>query len=466
MEPHVRDAHAWSEANFTGALLRDRRRSRRLVAAAAVLANRPEGTLPQRFALAPLRAVYRLCNRPEVTHQAVTEPHFTATRQAIAAARSAILILHDSTELVFTSHHALTGLGQTGNGAGRGLLQHNSLAVDAATGRVFGLTAQQVAPRPKAPKGESRAARETRDRQSQVWARGIRAAGQAPPDALWIDVADRDADNFEAMRAAVELGHHFLFRGYRDRKIFTGAEPDQDPRKLPSWARSLPPRAARDVVVPGRGGRPERTARVLMTAAPAWFPPPARARKRHPDWGPIRVWVERVWEPNPPAGVEEPLEWILIGSLPADDEATLAERCDWYARRPLIEVFHQIEKTGCGEEDLRFRTVEALKPMLGVLAVVAARVMQLRWWGHEGGSAKAEAASTTEERQALRGLGERPKTARDFVRAVAKLGGFLGRKGDGEPGWRTLWRGYQRLRDVIFGMSLKTGRLRVRHAPG
>lgn len=178
MEPHIEDAHAWAEAHFTGTRLGDRRRSRRLMAAAAVLANRPEGTLPQRFALAPLRAVYRLCNRPEVTRQAVTEPHLTATREAIGATRSATLILHDSTELVFTSHHALTGLGQTGNGRGRGLLQHNSLAIDAATGMVHGLIAQQVSPRPKAPKNESRAAREGRERQSQVWARGVRAAGR------------------------------------------------------------------------------------------------------------------------------------------------------------------------------------------------------------------------------------------------------------------------------------------------
>jgi hypothetical protein len=63
--------------------------------------------------------------------------------------------------------------------------------------------------------------------------------------------------------------------------------------------------------------------------------------------------------------------------------------------------------------------------------VVSSRVLQLRWWGREGGSARAESASTAEERQALRGLGGRAKTARDFVRAVAAPGGFLGRAGAG-----------------------------------
>jgi hypothetical protein len=466
MPLHVEDSRAWAEANFGGACLQDRRRTRRLVEAVAVLAMRPEGTLPQHFGWAPLRAVYRLCNRPEVTHRAVVAPHFAATRAAIAGADSTTLIIHDSTELNYTSHHALRGLGRTGNGLGRGLLQHNSLAVDAATGRVVGLTAQQILARPEAPEHEARAARQARDRQSQVWERGIRGAGPAPPGALWVDVADRDADNFEAMHAALALSHQFLFRGYHDRTIFTGDAPGEGPRKLPSWARSLPPRAARDVVIPAQGGRPERTAYVAMAAAPAWVPVPAAVRRRHPDWRPIRVWVERAWEPSPPADAAEPLEWILISSLPADDEAALAERCDWYARRPLIEVFHQVEKTGCREEALRFRTVEALAPMLGVLAVTAVRVMQLRWWGREGGAAGAEAASTADERRALRGLGERPRTARDFVRAVAKLGGFLGRAGDGEPGWRTLWRGYQRLQDVILGMRLTPARPSPRRDSG
>jgi hypothetical protein len=165
------------------------------------------------------------------------------------------------------------------------------------------------------------------------------------------------------------------------------------------------------------------------------------------------VWVERVWEPEPPAGVEEPLEWILLSSLPVPTEAELLLRQAWYERRPLIEDCHQVEKTGCGEEDLRFETAEALLPMLGVLSVVAVRMLQLRW-GRQHGAAAATAAATTEELEVIRRLGHRVQTARDFVHAVAKLGGFLGRRSDGEPGWKTLWRGYQRLQDMLLGMKL------------
>ena len=186
------------------------------------------------------------------------------------------------------------------------------------------------------------------------------------------------------MQAAMDLGHQFLFRACKDRAIARGATAEGPQRHLKSFARSLPSQAHGEVIIPSQGGRPARTAQVQMAARQVWFLVPQLERSVHPDWAPIAVWVERVWEPNPPADVEEPLEWILLSSLPAADAEQLHQRCDWYACRPLIEDFHQVEKTGCGEEDLRFETAEAMLPMLGVLAIVAVRVLQLRWWGRDG----------------------------------------------------------------------------------
>jgi Transposase DNA-binding/Transposase Tn5 dimerisation domain len=449
----------WAEANFAGAELGDRRRTRRLITSAERLAQRPQGSLPAHFSWNPLRAVYRLCNRPEVTHAAVTAPHFALTRSRMGETPDPVLILHDTTELNFTSHGALTGTGPVGDGVGRGFLQHNSLAIRADTQQVLGLAYQQLTTRTPAPKGETRTARQHRDRESQLWERGIRGVGPAPPQTCWVDVADRDADNIEAMKAALDQGHQFLFRACRDRAIVVGPDACGAIRRLKPWARSLPSQAHGDVIIPSQGGRPARTARVQMAAATAWVLVPKLVHRVHPDWAPLAVWVERIWEPKPPADVEEPLEWILLSSLPAASTGQLRLRCGWYESRPLIEDYHQVEKTGCGEEKLRFETAAALFPMLGVLAIVAVRVLQLRWWGRAGGTAPAEAASTREERQVLKGLGYRVKTARDFVRVVAELGGFLGRQGDGEPGWQTLWRGYQRLQDIVLGHGIRAGRV-------
>ena len=449
----------WAEANFGAAELGDRRRTRRLVDTAECLAQRPQGSLPAHFAWNPLRAVYRLCNRPEVTHPAVTATHFDRTRSQMEQVGDPVLILHDTTELNFTTHGALTGTGPVGDGVGRGFLQHNSLAIVADTQQVLGLAHQRVTTRAPAPEGETRTQRLHRDRESQLWEHGIRGVGRAPEGACWVDVADRGADNFEALQAARELGHEFLVRACKDRAIVAGATAEGPRRYLKAFARSMPAQAEGAVFLPGQGGRPARTARVRMAARPVWLLVPRLERSVHPDREPVAVWVERVWEPDRPAGGEPPLEWILLSSLPAADAERLRRRCDWYACRPLIEDYHQVEKTGCGEEDLRFETAEALWPMLGVLAIVAVRVLQLRWWGRSGGAAPAESASTAAERQVLAGLGHRARTAREFVRAVAELGGFLGRTGDGEPGWQALWRGYRRLQDMVLGLQIRAGRV-------
>ena len=42
----------------------------------------------------------------------------------------------------------------------------------------------------------------------------------------------------------------------------------------------------------------------------------------------------------------------------------------------------------------------------------------------------------------------------EWVREIARPGGFLGRKGDGDPGPLVLWRGYLRLQDIMLGISL------------
>src|SRR5262249_26019860 len=163
------------------------------------------------------------------------------------------------------------------------------------------------------------------------WERGIRGVGPAPAGACWVDVADRGADNFEAIQAARELGHQFLFRACKDRAIQVGAAAAGRKRYLKAFARSWPAQAGGAGFLPSHGGRPARTARVQMAARQVGLLVPHLERAAHPDWAPVTVWVERVWEPDPPADGGEPLEWILLSSLPAADAPQLHRRCDWYA---------------------------------------------------------------------------------------------------------------------------------------
>jgi hypothetical protein len=451
---HLVDPQEWAEAHFADAQLGDRRRTQRLVASAAKIATHPEKSFTQLFDWNELRGFYRLCDQEQATLEAVQQPHWQRTRQAMAQ-HPQVLILHDTTELDYSSHKKLTGTGQIGNENGRGFLQHNSLALLPQSRQLLGLAYQQLKVRQPAPPGETPYQRKRRVRESELWHKGFRAPGHPPAASVWVDIADRGSDDYEAMRACRQVDHQFLLRVSQNRVVFLTPQADRKGHLL-DYARSLPSQGSDQVDIPGRGGRPARTALVQLAAAPVWLPAPSGTPQR---WSQpiLAAWVIRVWEANPPSDCTEPLDWFLVCSVPTQSLEELKERRDWYCCRWLVEVYHDIEKNGCSEEKRRLATAERLEPCLAVLAVVAVRVFQLRcaleWQPEE----PAEQVGTAEEIELVRRVTKNSAerfTVRDFVRGVAKLGGFLGRKGDGKPGVRALWRGYQRLQDMLQGHRL------------
>jgi hypothetical protein len=453
----IAEPRAWAQHQFGQVVLGDARRTRRLVTSVAQIAQYPERSFTQIFDWNALRGFYSLCHRKEATLPTLQQPHWQLTRQAMGQ-QALVLILHDTTQLDFTSHPALEGTGPIGEGHARGFLQHNSLAIVPQPRQVLGLAYQQWRVRQAAPKGETSAQRKRRARESDLWLEGIRAPGVPPQGCCWVDVADAGGDLYEAMVAARQVGHHFLLRASQDRLVLLTPEPRQQEVPLLTYARTLPSQGSAVVDIPSRGGRPSRTATVQLAAAPVWVPAPTEIRQR---WQQpiVAAWVIRVWEAEAPAEVDEPLEWILLCSLPTTTLAEINERRTWYSGRWLAEVYHNIEKSGCAEEERRFETAASMQACLALLSVVAVRVFQLRCALESQPDASAEQVATASEVAVVRGfLGQRKKkmTVREFVCGVARLGGFLGRTGDGDPGVRSLWRGYQRLQDMVMGFHLHT----------
>jgi hypothetical protein len=451
----IAEPQAWAEHQFGSVALGDTRRTRRLVSSAAQIAQHPEHSFPQIFDWNALRGFYGLCHREEATLCTLQQPHWQLTRQAMGQ-QPLVLILHDTTQLDFTRHAALQGTGPIGEGHARGFLQHNSLAIVPQPRQVLGLAYQQFRVRQPAPAGETSAQRKRRQRESALWLEGIGASGRPPEGCCWVDVGDAGADIYEAMVAAREVRHHFLFRASQDRLVLLDPQPRGHEVPLLTYARSLPTQGQEVVDIPSRGGRPARAALVQLAAAPVWVPAPTEVRQRGQQ--PIlAAWVIRVWEATPPAGVQEPLEWVLVCSLPTVTRTDINDRRAWYSCRWLVEVFHDIEKNGCAEEDRRFETAAPLEACLALLSVVAVRVLQLRCALQTQPQAPAEQVATASEIAVVRRFLRHQKkalTVRAFVRGVARLGGFLGRKGDGDPGVRSLWRGYQRLQDMVLGFQL------------
>ena len=92
-----------------------------------------------------------------------------------------------------------------------------------------------------------------------------------------------------------------------------------------------------------------------------------------------------------------------------------------------------------------------------MLKFIAWRLLWLTYQARVTPTLSCEVILETQEWQALhrvvnrtKTLPSQPPTLQEAVRLLARLGGFLGRKNDGEPGVKVLWRGLQRLNDGMM----------------
>src|SRR5919198_5856889 len=189
----------WARAQWAEAALGDRRRAARAVRGGRARAANPDAGLPtQTQTWADLKAAYRLLNAPDVTHAALSTPHWTQTRAA-AASPEPVLFMQDTTEVDYTAHARTRDLGHIGDGRGRGFALHSCLAVRPAepTPTVLGLAYQQPWTRQEVHQGhETRTQRWARARESAVWAQVLRAIGRPPAGATWVSVSDSASDVF------------------------------------------------------------------------------------------------------------------------------------------------------------------------------------------------------------------------------------------------------------------------------
>src|SRR6266568_5150095 len=196
--------------------------------------------------------------------------------------------------------------------------------------------------------------------------------------------------------------------------------------------------------------QPARTAEMSVHFGEVTLSPPQD--KRH--LAPIRMWVVFTREELPPKEVKEPLEWMLLTTVPVTGLVDALERVQWYARRWGIEVFHRILKSGCQIEDRQLGTADRLEACLAIDAVVAWRIHYLTWLGRATPDLPCTVAFEEDQWKAVivfktrKPPPEQPPSLRQMIRSIAQLGGFLARKADGEPGTQTLWRGLQRMDDV------------------
>jgi len=449
----------WASEQFGSADLGDRRLTRRLVGYAAAAAASPSASIPRQCGTwKQAKGAYRLFDNDATTHEAVIAPHVAQSRAAAAACR-VVLHVSDTTTLSFDHPHT-AGLGPpSAGGGGQGMLLHNTLAVDVGGGidappRVLGLTHQQLWTRTK---------ERTKTPESAKWPEAIGAVGPAPEGVGFVHVSDAEGDCWEALAAAgaqgPTVGH--VIRACQDRLACAGDDPHAKPSaRLFDLARAGPALGGKYLWARARGNEEARLVKLLVSATRVTLHPPKNwSDKEHrggtPRPVPLVRWAVRVWEPDPPQG-REGIEWVLLTDRPVTDLQAALLIAFWYSCRWLVEEYHKCLKSGCKVEERQLGHVERLEPLVGVLSVVAVRLLQLK---HQARVNPDTPATDVVPGPYVRTLAAWLKvsakmTARQFWRGTAQLGGFLARKGDGDPGWQTLWRGWWKLQLLTEGAEL------------
>jgi Transposase DNA-binding len=434
--------------------LGDARLTRRLVATADRMIQHPGGTLPQKLPNnASLMGMYRLANNDKVTHEKLMEGHFAWTREQISRAGDVVLMIHDTTEADFSGLD-VEGLGQIGHGKCRGFLVHNTLAYDYQKGEVIGLAGQILHIRRDVPPAEThRQKRENPQRESLLWKKGWECLGPPPAGKLRVNVCDRGADTFEFMEAISLGGDHYCIRSKSNRKL--DRSKGRSEVRLLDWARTLPTLGHFTIRIEANGDQKARETQVSVAASWLSLPAPRWVCGLHSRED-QQVWLIHVKESQTPSGCT-PLEWVLLTNVPTEGFEQACVRIDWYAKRPVVEEYHKVMKTGCGVEEQQFTTLKALQVTLGLLSVVAVQLLRLRDLArHEEGADRLASevfeASYVELLSLWRFKQRRTDlSVKEFCMALAKLGGHLNRKHDKSPGWMVLWRGWTKLQLFMEG---------------
>ncbi len=425
----------------------DARLTQRLISLVGSLVEHPNASIPEALGeWSSVKAAYRFFDNRKVTAKAIYDAHQEATLERIKG-RPVILAIQDTTSFNYTLHRKTAGVGPIGQAGLSGFFLHSCLAVS-EKGVPLGILAHHEWVRPLEPK-DSKKTHKNRpldDKESARWIDMTREVAKVvPPATRVVMVGDRESDIFDLFLLA-DSKHDFLVRAAWDRCL------DQSSDHLWDAAQKAPVLGRTIIDVLRKDDRPTRKATLALQSARVTLKPPKSRWKEKLASPTLNALLVR--EEAPPEGVE-PIEWLLLTTLPVTTLEDALQCLTWYTYRWRIERYHFILKSGCRLEELQLETEERLERALAVYSMVASRLLSITYQARVTPDAPCTDVLSDSEWKALYAATKKttslPKTPPDLKTAVlwiAKLGGFLARKRDGQPGVKVLWRGLRRLQDL------------------
>jgi len=444
----------WAAGILGSARFPDARLTRRAVSFLAQKAGAPEdGILRAAKDPAAAKACYRFLENERVTAETIWESMHEGGAKSLAD-RDLVLIVQDTTTFMFPHLKATTGLGTVNNLREEALLLHSALAVSPG-GVTLGLLYNHVWARPPKEFGKNarRKRRPIEEKESFEWILGIRQAmmlrDRFARRTQLLHVFDRAGDVHEVLSEIISGGQGCIVRCARNRRV------EGEYGYIRQTVAAARVRKRYKIDVPRKPGKPKRRATVELRSAGITLRPPSN----YPGRRPLTLNVVWVHEPNAPDGAE-PLDWLLLTTLPIETVKQCLRIVKFYKLRWRIEELHLTIKSGCKIEKTQLKTAARIEILLSFCCAIAMRIVQMTYLARTDPDAPCTDVLGEDEwrvlwafvhKQHVPQANSPPPTMYEAVRMIARLGGHLGRKSDGMPGVRVMWRGWRDMQLLVEG---------------
>jgi IS4 transposase len=461
---------AWIAMESKNADFGDQRLDARYRLLLQQLSDKPSQSIPTACGgQAETAAAYRFFDNDKTDPQKVLTPHRHATLERVRA-EAVVIAAQDTTEIDLTRRKEKVG-GPLSDLNHWGLYAHPLLTMTPQRVPLGVVDVQMWSRDPKefektaAQRREERRGKAFEEKESHRWRQGYQAAcalAAEAPNTKVVWVSDSEGDIYECLVAGASVGPgcaEWIVRGCQDRAVV------EENRLLPLLGSraalgQLTIQVSKREATTGNGRkrtlpREARQSTVTVRSTRTLLRPPDRPGKKLPA---VALNVVLVREENPPQG-EEPIEWLLLTSLPVETFAQACVVIDYYCCRWEIEVYFRVLKSGCKIEDLQFQDEGRFQVCLAFYLIVAWRVLYVLKLGRECPEMSSAAVFTEAEWKSVYVIARRsappkqPPTLGVLIPMIASLGGYLDRKHDGPPGPQTMWIGLQRMRDFALAWS-------------
>lgn len=441
----------YNEADTLHIKLGDLRLEKRLEKIVKDLVEQPSVSIPKACnSQAATKATYRFFSNDTVEAKSIRNGYRKSTIERIIeqGENATILFPSDATNIVYTSHKKLKGIGVLRNQNARGLNLHTTLAVT-ENEIVLGSIDQHCWGRKPEDYGRRRLKieRPIEEKETYRWLESFRAAQSALPDnARGIYLGDRGADIYEIFLEERKENMHLLIRVSRNRPL------TNSPEKLFQELENTPSAGITEVIIKRSGERKERAAKLEIRYKKVTIKPPNRKNKLSS----VCMTIISAKEIIGNSEVEDPVHWMLLTTLPIDSLEGAIYAVQTYAKRWIIERYHYVLKEGCKVEELQFEEANRIDKAIAVYTIVACRIMQITYLARAFPDLPCTKVFDDDEWRALYCYANKtskepssPMSISEAVMMLAKLGGFQGRKRDGHPGVQVIWYGMSKLEGAV-----------------